>query len=410
MEERHKRYLKLNLLSLFFAAISFISVTLAWFAYSGIISSETKIDVKAWQIKFSKSGEPISNQVVISLPEISPGMQTVSETINIQNLGDSPATLNYEISSARILDETLTETGEELEDKLSHDYPFHINMSLSDNYVDAHDGTGEFVVSVSWPLDSDNDDVDSEWGNKVYQFNDSNSQKESAIRVQITLKAEQYIGDVNASDPAVYNVRKGKNISKISDPAFNLGDIVLYNFKDNKKCSSISSTCIKSYIIDKDNKISDTTVTLLPDLYNDYTNSTANQYLSQLNSLTSGWSVTTRPLGVEDILPIISKDVVDTLLIRPNISNEVVGYLDYGDRLYAHLNKTISYEGYYKFLNDKFPYFVTSKCYWLSTAYNDTYQFALQKMDDTYSKVYNESKNTSCSVVPVVEVSKASLR
>lgn len=411
MEKRHKRYLKLNLLSLFFAAVSFISITLAWFAYSGIVNTATEIDVKAWQIKFSKSGKPVTNDVVISLPNVSPGMQTVSETIKIENLGDSPASLSYEITSARILDETLTETGTELEDKLSHDYPFHINMSLSDTYVDAHDGTGEFVVSVSWPLDSDSDDVDSEWGNKVYEFNKNNTSTNSAIRIQITLKAEQYLGDANTSEVAVYDVRGNNNSSKISssDPEYNLGNIVLYNFKDNKKCSSIGENCIKSYIIDKDNMISDTSVTLLPDLYNSYATSTANTYSSQLNSLISGWSSSARPLEVKDILPVVSSDVVDTVLVRPNISNEVVGYLDYGDRLNAHISKTISYQGYYKFLNEKFPYFVSSKCYWLSTSYDDTHQFALQKMDDTYSKLYNEVKSTSCSIVPVVEVSKSKL-
>ena len=417
MKKRHKRYLKLNLLSLFFAAISFISITLAWFAYSGLVTTATEINVKAWNIEFSKNKQVVSNNIVISLSEISPGMQTVSETINIKNLGDSPATLSYDITSARILDETLTDENGDLEDKLSHDYPFHINMDLSDTYANAHDGTGEFTVSVSWPLDSDNDESDSEWGNKAYQFNKeqengTNSQTNSTIRIQIDLKAEQYLGGETLTDPAVYNVRDNNKSTKVSesDPAYNLGDIVLYNYEENKKCSSISSSCIKSYIIDKDNMLSDTSVKLLPDLYNEYLTATASNYSSQFNSLTSNWKTSTRPLEVEDILPIVSKDVINTLLIRPNISNEIVGYLDYGDRLTTHINKTISYKGYYKFLNEKFPYFTTTKCYWLSTEYDESHQFALKKIDEEYSKIYNEEKNTSCSVIPVAEVSKSSLK
>jgi len=412
MKKRHKRYLKLNLLSLFFAAISFISITLAWFAYSGLVNTATQIDVKSWNIEFSNKSKSVSNELVISLPpDISPGMQTISETINVKNTGDSPATLGYEITSARILNETLSGEESNLEDKLSHDYPFHINMSVSDTYVEAHDGTAEFTVSVSWPLDSDNDEKDSEWGNAAYDFN-KNEETKSAIRVQILLKAEQYLGGDTPTDPAVYNVRGGSNKQKQveSDPAYNLGDIVLYNYQENKKCSNISSTCIKSYIIDKDNLLTDTSVTLLPDLYNSYKTATANNYTSQIESLTSGWETSTRPLSVEDILPVVSKDVINTLLIRPNISNEIVGYLDYGDRLTKHIERTISYQGYYKFENADFPYFVTSKCYWLSTKYDDTHQFALSKMDETYSKIYNENKTTTCSVVPVAEVSKARLK
>ena len=48
MKRKHKLYLKLNLMSLFFIGVSFISVTLAWFAYSGLTSVKTEIGVKAY--------------------------------------------------------------------------------------------------------------------------------------------------------------------------------------------------------------------------------------------------------------------------------------------------------------------------------------------------------------------------
>ena len=76
----------------------------------------------------------------------------------------------------------------------------------------------------------------------------------------------------------------------------------------------------------------------------------------------------------------------------------------------THINKTVSYLGYYRFLNENFPFFNTSKCYWLNTTYNNDYQFALKEIDGTYSKVYNEEKTTECSIVPVVKVSKEKLK
>jgi hypothetical protein len=54
VKARHKSYLRLNLVSLFFVLVSFISVTLAWFAYSGLANVATEIDVKAWYIEFEK--------------------------------------------------------------------------------------------------------------------------------------------------------------------------------------------------------------------------------------------------------------------------------------------------------------------------------------------------------------------
>ena len=143
MSNKQKRYLKLNLISLFFTGISFISITLAWFAYSGIASVETTINVKAWQIEFKKGEAKQDSLINVTLNDVSPGMQTKSEIININNLGDDDASIDYEIKSARIFNDVITANSKaELEDILSHNYPFKINMSLSDRHANAHDGTG----------------------------------------------------------------------------------------------------------------------------------------------------------------------------------------------------------------------------------------------------------------------------
>ncbi len=404
MNKKYKRYLKLNIMSLFFTGISFISITLAWFAYSGLATVETTINVKAWQIQFTKNEQVQSNNIVVSLNDISPGMQVKSEVIDINNLGDDDALIDYEIKSARVFDEVITINNEQdkIEDILSHDYPFHINMSLSDHHANAHDGIGEFTISVSWPLDSGNDELDSIWGQRAYEFNqqeqlmasqDPSYQPRPSINIEISLKAEQYISDASAPDPE-----------------FKLGTIVLFDYTNNQKCTAISDTCIKSYVIDVNNKLGDTKLTLLPDLYNNYLTSTATSYSSQLSNQTANWKTTNRGLKVEDILPIISKDVTYTTLMRPPISNEIVGNLSYGTRLNDYITSTINQNGFYRFLNEKFPYLVSTKCYWLDTNYNDSYKFALTKVDNEYSKVYNESKETTCSVIPVAIVDKIKLK
>ena len=78
MEKKYKVYAKLNLMSLFFIAVSFISITLAWFAYSGLAKVSTEIDVKAWYIEFQQGTKTVSNNIIISTSEIYPGMDPVT--------------------------------------------------------------------------------------------------------------------------------------------------------------------------------------------------------------------------------------------------------------------------------------------------------------------------------------------
>ena len=129
-------------MSIVFSIVSLISVTLAWFVYSGMSKTSLDVNVKAWYIELSKNGQAISNQIVVSLDDVYPGMQTYSERIKIKNKGDSDASVKYSLSSVRIFNEDKTindnTTATELlrlEDELSQDYPFHINMSLDKNFA-----------------------------------------------------------------------------------------------------------------------------------------------------------------------------------------------------------------------------------------------------------------------------------
>lgn len=402
MNRRRRVYVKLNLLSLFFIAVSLTSITLAWFAYSGIASVDTEIDVKAWYIEFQKDNTAVTNNIVISLSDIYPGMDTVSEKVDINNMGDSDAEISYKIESARILDEDLVGLDPlALEDKLSHDYPFHLNINLSNNYATSKDGHSQIEVSVSWPLDSDNDEVDSEWGNKAFAFQksendkfnlDPNYQIRSSLKVVISVKAEQYM-----------------NSNESPDLNYGLGQVVLYDVVNNKVCNELGGTCIKTYVIDNNNKVGDNSVTLLPDLFGSYKSGTYDEYTSLFNALASEWKVNLRPLKVEDVLKIVSNDVTNSVLVRDGLSNDIIGHLKYNDRINTELNKAVSYNGYYTFMNSRFNYLMTSRCYWLNNEYNDG-AFALVKVDNDISKIYKEDKSNSCNIVPVITVSKGNLK
>lgn len=399
MDKKHKLYLKLNLMSLFFVALSFVSITLAWFAYSGIGNVATEIGVKAWNIEFKNNDDTVANDIVISLSDIYPGMETVSEKVDINNLGDSDAQVSYKIDSARVFDYDLTDL-ENLEDKMSHEYPFHINISLSKNYAEAQGGHSELEVSISWPLDSDNNELDSKWGNAAFEFQnnelnkhnqDSSYQIRPTLKIVINLTAEQFI-ETNESP----------------DKSFNLGDLILYDVIDNKVCTELSSSCIATYVIDVNNKIGDTTVSLLPDLYKSYGVGKYTNYDNLLNTLIGRWNVNLRAATVEDILRPISKDVVNSVMVRDNLSDEIIGNLNDPNRLTSEINKLISYNGYFKYSNSKFPYLASNKCYWVKSDYQDG-AFAFIKIDDDYSKIYKEDVSTSCTILPIIEVSKSNL-
>ena len=403
MDTKKRIYLKLNLVSLFFIAVSLISVTLAWFAYSGLAKVDTEIDVKTWYIEFQKGQEAVSNNIVISLSDISPGMDIVTEKVKIMNRGDSDAQLSYSIVSATLMGTELdgTNGSSYLEDKLSHDYPFHINLSLNKSFALSGDEYSEFNLSVSWPLDSGDDSFDSEWGTRAYQFQRSeqahHTQDESyvakpSIKIVISVKAEQLL--TQSSSP---------------DTDYETGALVLFDVSQNATCDTLSATCLRTHVIDTNNTKGDTTVSLLPDLYSTYSSGDFNSYNSLLASAVSGWNVNTRALTADDLLKVISKDVVNSIIIGDNVSNRIIGDVKYGTRANQVRTWTVSKNGLFRFNNDEYPYLVSNKCYWTNTEYDADRGFALTKIDEDYSKVYGSAKNTNCSVVPVIVANKTDL-
>ena len=405
MKARYKRYLKIYMIPIIFIATSFIFTTFAWFAYSGLRKVSTEVDVKAWYIELSKSGEVVTNDIVITLDDVYPGMETVDEIVNIENKGDSDAKLSYKVVSARILDSDFSgdalEDNQFLSDSLSHEYPFHVNIDLSKNYIASGGDTSTFEVSVSWPLDSGNDSLDSLWGMNAYNFQKSEQEKlvddasykvRPAIQIVISIVAEQFI-DTNSS----------------SDMRYALGDTILYDVLLNKRCYSVSETCLSTTVIDVNNTLGDVNVTLLPSLYGNYFDSSFNDYNNKLEEFTSNWSSPTRGLSVNDLLYVISKDVTNSLLNGESISSQIVGNLGYDNRINTEISKAISFNGYYTFLNDKYNYLVHSGCYWTNSSYGNDNGFAFGKLNELKSEIYPKSKSEECKVIPVIIAPKNNL-
>lgn len=399
MDKRRKVNIRLSIMSITFMVISFISVTLAWFAYSGLSKVDTDVTVKSWYIEFKRGEEVATKDIVISLDDVKPGMETNTEEIVINNKGDSDASIKYKIEYVKILNEdnmtsSLDTTSDYIEDVIAHNYPFHINMGLDRNNVLLKGEENRFKISVSWPLDSGDDKLDSLWGNKAYQYQKDTNNSSPLIKLGISLIAEQVIEDDENE----------------LDHNYDLGKLILYDVKDNKTCNNINSTCIKTHVIDTKNKIADDIVTLLPSFDNNYLENTFYNSDSLYNNIISSWNANTRKLSVEDVLKVISTDIDNTIIKKEGLSDLILGKVDYKTRVSTVLDNNSNYNASYVFKNSSFLYLASNTCYFLDGHDNSTFAYSLAKIDNDTSSINMVSKEKTCKVIPVIIANKSSLK
>ncbi len=402
--KKHKK--RLYTVIIVFIILSFISVTYAWFTFSGIIGLGAEVDVKAWYIEFNDGDTAVSNNITITSKDIYPGMETVYEEITIDNKGDTNAIISIIMHEARVLNIdhfslSDTTTSESIEDAMAHDYPFKINIVTEDNLVEPQT-KGKFTISISWPADSGDDILDTYWGQEAYKFNleeqakldaDPDYQRKNPIELRITVLAEQDVKEASSFDEN-----------------YQLGKTVLMDVVNNTSCSAIGGNCIKTTVIESNNKIENQTVALIPDIKDTYQTSTYANYNATLLNYNTTWSVNTRALTTHDILNIISKDVENTVLTSPSTSNIIVGNITTETRANSIMQKAISLNGQFEYSNAKYSYLDSVNCVWTTTEYNTENAFAIANNTSTSAKLYSENKNTTCKVVPVIIADKSNLQ
>ena len=175
--------------TLFFLILALITNAFAWFIYSNKVSNSINTGVKSWKITFSQNGTTLSDNVVFNVNEIYPGMPNYSDHIDIQNSGEMPATVTYEVTSAKVFENTYTSanyTSAQIENILANNYPFTITFSVTRANIGVHDSTS-FIVSIVWPYESGDDAGDTYWGKKSYDYKVANpGVDEIELEVKIT--------------------------------------------------------------------------------------------------------------------------------------------------------------------------------------------------------------------------------
>lgn len=192
MKKQKKRRIRLQ--TLFLLAITLASNSFAWFVYSTRVSNNITAKVKSWNVDFEIGTESQAEEYIeISIDSLYPGMEDFKKTLKAVNRGEAEAQINYTVEKALILGDDLLNLGlqnEQIITKLSNDYPFTIQLSVSSMRIPASGGEADISIEIKWPYESGNDAEDTYWGNRAYDYHEANNTLPS-INIIIKITAVQ---------------------------------------------------------------------------------------------------------------------------------------------------------------------------------------------------------------------------
>ena len=187
-----KIFKKIRLKTVFLLAITLASNSFAWFIYTTEVSSNITTKVREWKVTFDAQGQNIEKEIIINVDSIYPGREEYNETLTASNSGESRAKITYELKEATVLGDNLMNLNlenESLIDYLKTAFPFKIDISASNNIIDIG-GSESITIRVYWPYESGNDELDTQWGNRAYDYHEANPDSPS-ITLVLKISATQ---------------------------------------------------------------------------------------------------------------------------------------------------------------------------------------------------------------------------
>ncbi len=183
-----KRIIKPSRLILLIVLIA--SNTFAWFIYATRVSTGVDVHVKGWNVTFEAGENEITNEVSIDIEDVYPGMDDYEYSISAFNNSEVSATFSYVILQARILDDVYVSqeqrtalgqqiqqddmTSAEIQEMLEDDFPFSITIDITDASLSTGNDQEDFELEVTWPYESNQDALDTQWGIAAYDFKEDN--------------------------------------------------------------------------------------------------------------------------------------------------------------------------------------------------------------------------------------------
>ena len=168
----------------------------AWFIYATRVSTDITAHVSSWNVEFVGAEGEITTNLLVSIGKIYPGMERFEKNIEVLNKGETPAILDYEIEELKIMGETFTvdeengPTTNDIVNKINTEYPFKIKIEKDDTLLSEGTGNGKYIISLNWDFETGDDESDTIWGNKAYEFYQLHPD-ENCIEIKLTLIATQ---------------------------------------------------------------------------------------------------------------------------------------------------------------------------------------------------------------------------
>ena len=187
-----KKILKrIRLRTLITLIILLVFNTYAWFVFSTRVVGRLQARVESWDVIFEIGNEVVTN-IDLDIESLFPGMQDHVTEVTAFNRGGVAATLTYRVIEMTIFGVTYTCDGDSdlLGRIASEDFPFHITVGIDNEIMDAQIGESVVTITVSWPFEQGNDELDTYFGRKAAEFNSANP-TDFPINILIELRASQ---------------------------------------------------------------------------------------------------------------------------------------------------------------------------------------------------------------------------
>lgn len=194
MEKIVKIIKKVKIRNILILILLIIFNTYAWFIYATRVATDISVHIASWNVEFATGEDETTTNILVQVDRAYPGMENYLKDITVKNKGEMKAKLDYKIKSLKVMDDKYVvgenTTDEELKNKIETEYPFKINITKDDSELSQGIGDGKFSISVEWPYESGDDEKDTLWGNKAYEYYKTNPDKKS-IEIQLELVAKQ---------------------------------------------------------------------------------------------------------------------------------------------------------------------------------------------------------------------------
>ena len=167
--------------------------TYAWFIFTSKVETGLGAKVKSWNIKFKNEDDTIAENVTFNIDDLYPGMNNFNQQVKIANDGDTNAIVTFMLTSVRILDTVYNVSSsmisDQLIEKLQSEYPFEISLGLDKDIV-VPNSNAIFSVDVMWDFETNDDELDTYWGEQAYAYNHSHP-GDASIQIDLTIKIDQ---------------------------------------------------------------------------------------------------------------------------------------------------------------------------------------------------------------------------